>query len=67
MPINLKLLSSAINHHAQELQRLLAVKCEYTGDASHERTLQVALLGYLDAEGIAVNSRVAAKPLARAS
>jgi hypothetical protein len=32
MPINLKLLTSATNHHALELQRLLAVKCEHTGD-----------------------------------
>jgi hypothetical protein len=65
VPIDLKLLTSAINHHAQELHRLLAVKCEYTGIASHEKALLVALFAHLGATEN--NNRVAAKPLARAS
>ena len=59
MPIDLQLLTSAINHHAQELYRLLDVKCEHAGTPpQHSRVLLVALFDYLNAEGKLGSSRV---------
>ena len=59
MPIDLRLLTFAINHHALEVQRLLAVKCEHTGeDAPATRVLLVALFDYLNAEGQMGSSRI---------
>ena len=59
MPIDLRLLTSAIHHHAQELHRLLDVKCEHAGtSAQHTQVLLVALFDYLNAEGQMGRSRV---------
>lgn len=52
MSIDLRLLTCAIHHHAEELHRLLDVKCEHTGTSpQHSRVLLVALFDYLNAEG----------------
>jgi hypothetical protein len=59
MPIDLRLLTSAIDHHAQELYRLLDVKCEHAGTPpQHTRVLLVALFDYLNAEGKLGSRRV---------
>ena len=59
MPIDLRVLTSTIHHHAQELHRLLDVKCEHTGTSpQHTRVLLVALFDYLNAEGQMGSSRV---------
>ena len=59
MPIDLRILTSAINHHAQELYRLLDVKCDHAGSSpQHTRVLLIALFDYLNEEGQMGGSRV---------